>query len=84
MTNADARPGLPESPDYFVAKLRELHDRMRNRLVAQLRRETVDTLSGVSDTRGGDTIAGRDIALWLVADPRSVGRKAEFRLGLRL
>src|SRR5712691_9910517 len=56
MASADSRPRLPESPDYFVSKLRELHDRMRDRLVAQLQRETVATLSGVSDTRGGDTI----------------------------
>jgi len=56
MTNARPNAGLPEPPEYFVAKLRELHDRMRERLVAQLRRETIDALSGVSETRGGDTI----------------------------
>src|SRR2546423_15560810 len=56
MTGADHRAGLAEPPKYFVAKLRELHDRMRERLVAQLRRETIDALSGVSETRGGDTI----------------------------
>src|SRR3954447_8502269 len=56
MTNARPNAGLPEPPEYFVAKLRALHDRMRERLVTQLRRETIDALSGVSDTRGGDTI----------------------------
>jgi len=56
MTNARPNAGLPEPPEYFVAKLRELHDRMREGLVAQLRRETIDALSGVSETRGGDTI----------------------------
>jgi hypothetical protein len=56
MAGADPQVTLPKPPGYFVAKLRELHDRMRERLVAQLRRETVDTLSEVSDTRGGDTI----------------------------
>src|SRR5947209_11451564 len=56
MGGAAAGRGLPESPEYFVAKLRALHDRMRDRLVAQLRRETIDALAGVSETRGGDTI----------------------------
>lgn len=54
--SARSTGGLPEPPEYFVAKLREMHDRMRERLVAQLRRETIDALSGVSETRGGDTI----------------------------
>ncbi len=56
MTDTEGQAGLPEPPGYFVSKLRVLHDRMRERLVAQLRRETVDVLSEVSDTRGGDTI----------------------------
>jgi hypothetical protein len=56
MAGADSLTGLPEPPEYFVAKLRGLHDRMRDRLVTQLRRETIDALSGVSETRGGDTI----------------------------
>jgi hypothetical protein len=51
---------LPESPDYFVARLRQLHDQMRAHLVDQLRRETVEALSGVSDVRGGDTIYAID------------------------
>src|SRR5687767_6381607 len=33
---------------------------MRARLVAQLRRERVETLSGVAEARGGDTIYGID------------------------
>lgn len=59
---AESAPGegLPEPPEYFVSRLRDLHGRLRERLVAQLRRETVEALSGVADTRGGDTIYGID------------------------
>jgi fructose-1,6-bisphosphatase/inositol monophosphatase family enzyme len=51
---------LPEPPEYYVAKLRELHRQIRERLVGQLRRESVEALSGVADVRGGDTIYGID------------------------
>jgi fructose-1,6-bisphosphatase/inositol monophosphatase family enzyme len=51
---------LPEPPEYFVNHLRELHSQIRERLVTQLRRETVEALSEVTDPRGGDTIYGID------------------------
>jgi hypothetical protein len=56
MTERDRSARLPESPDYFVARLRELHNQMRARLITQLRSETLEVLSGVASTRGGDTI----------------------------
>src|SRR5436309_688673 len=60
MAEQKTRAELPEPPEYFVSRLRDLHDRMRDRLVAQLRRETIDALSGVADMRGGDTIYAID------------------------
>lgn len=56
MTERDGTARLPEAPEYFVARLRELHNQMRARLIAQLRGETLEALSGVASTRGGDTI----------------------------
>jgi hypothetical protein len=56
MDGASSTSGLPESPEYFVARLRELHRQMQMHLVAQLRHETLEALSGVATARGGDTI----------------------------
>src|SRR5438067_2209649 len=60
MAGSRSMARLPEPPEYFVAHLRELHDRIRERLVTQLRRESVEALSQVTDPRGGDTIYGID------------------------
>jgi hypothetical protein len=51
---------LPASPADFVARLRELHGRMRAHLVAQLRGEGAETLADVASVRGGDTIYAID------------------------
>src|SRR5690242_19781855 len=47
---------LPAPPEYFVAKLRELHVEMRDHLLEQLRRSSTREQSRVAATRGGDTI----------------------------
>jgi len=50
---------LPFPPEYYVEKLRALHVRMRDHLLQHLRAQeesALDTLSGVADVRGGDTI----------------------------
>jgi hypothetical protein len=61
MARHDPPAALPEPPDYFVARLREMHGRMRDHLVAQLRRESVETLAGVARVHGEDTIFGIDV-----------------------
>jgi fructose-1,6-bisphosphatase/inositol monophosphatase family enzyme len=60
MADSRSLTRLPEPPEYFVTHLRELHERIRERLVTQLRRESVEALSQVTDPRGGDTIYGID------------------------
>jgi fructose-1,6-bisphosphatase/inositol monophosphatase family enzyme len=51
---------LPLPPAYYVEKMRLLHVEMRDNLLAHLRAQEEaageDTLAGVADTRGGDTI----------------------------
>ena len=59
---------LPKPADYYVGKLRELHDRMQTDLLHHLREQEdatpaignagsdENTLAGVADVRGGDTI----------------------------
>jgi fructose-1,6-bisphosphatase/inositol monophosphatase family enzyme len=59
---------LPKPADYYVGKLRELHDRMQTDLLHHLREQEESTadvgnsvsaendLAGVADVRGGDTI----------------------------
>jgi hypothetical protein len=61
MAAARGSARLPEPPDYFVARLRELHGRIRDHLVAQLRQESAETLAGVARTHGEDTIFGIDV-----------------------
>lgn len=53
-------PALPERPEYFVDKLRELHLEIRDHLLEQLRRSSTRDLSRVTEARGGDTIYGID------------------------
>jgi fructose-1,6-bisphosphatase/inositol monophosphatase family enzyme len=55
---------LPYPPEYYIAKLRTLHDAMQTRLLASLREQETDSnesLSGVADVRGGDTIYTIDV-----------------------
>lgn len=51
---------LPKPADYYVGKLRQLHDRMQTDLLHHLREQEDSTaenaLAGVADVRGGDTI----------------------------
>ena len=47
---------LPRKPDYFIAKLRDLHTLMRDNLRGQLARSSVAELSAVTEERDGDTI----------------------------
>ena len=54
---------LPKPADYYIGKMRDLHDAMRDTLLHHLRAEenASDTsaqaaLAGVADVRGGDTI----------------------------
>ena len=50
----------PKPADYYVAKMRELHDRMQRDLLSHLREQedsaSENALAGVADVRGGDTI----------------------------
>jgi fructose-1,6-bisphosphatase/inositol monophosphatase family enzyme len=55
---------LPKPPDYYIAKLRQLHDAMQTRLLSSLREQEEaqnETLAGVADVRGGDTIYTIDV-----------------------
>ncbi len=55
----DPNATLPKPADYYIAKMRALHDQMRDTLLHHLRAEenaAQSTLSGVADVRGGDTI----------------------------
>src|SRR5215217_8869077 len=56
MADSSPQTSLPESVDYFIARLRELHNQMRTHMVAQLRQEKLEALSDVATARGGDTI----------------------------
>lgn len=50
---------LPKPVDYYIERLRELHDAMQTRLLADVRTQEAaasEDLSGVADVRGGDTI----------------------------
>ena len=51
---------LPQPAEYYVEKMRALHDAMRDRLLHHLRLQEEDALSedlaGIADVRGGDTI----------------------------
>lgn len=55
---------LPRPADYYIERLRRLHDAMRDELLRRLREqeEAVEAtaLSGVADVRGGDTIYAID------------------------
>jgi hypothetical protein len=61
MAGDQTQTSLPRPPDYFVARLRELHGRMRDHLVAQLRRESIETLAGVARMHGEDVIFDIDV-----------------------
>ena len=55
---------LPEPPDYYLSRLRTLHDLMQTRLREALLEQEAsseNTLSGVADVRGGDTIYTIDV-----------------------
>ena len=50
---------LPKPVDYYIDRLRELQDAMQARLLADVRAQEAsadETLAGVADVRGGDTI----------------------------
>jgi len=51
---------LSQPAEYYVAKMRALHDLMRDQLLLHLHRQEEDALSedlaGIADVRGGDTI----------------------------
>jgi len=53
--------GLPESPDYFLSKLRDLHVRIRDRIVERTRSASIEALSAVADDAEGDTIFAVDV-----------------------
>ena len=52
---------LPRSPDYFIAKLRELHLAIRNRIIEERMQVPKDQLTAVYE-REGDTAFGVDLA----------------------
>jgi fructose-1,6-bisphosphatase/inositol monophosphatase family enzyme len=51
---------LPAPPDYFVAKMRELHVRLREHLREQLFQSASSELAAVGEAKGGDTQYGID------------------------
>jgi hypothetical protein len=52
---------LPESRDYFLARMRELHRRMQSALVEKHRRAAIETMSAVAHDDRGDTMYAIDV-----------------------
>jgi hypothetical protein len=52
---------LPRSPEYFLARLAILHDRVRARLYREGASTSTDALAAVAQARGGDTIFAIDM-----------------------